>query len=196
MDGLSAAASGMAVVSLAFQLCESIKQLHDFWDSVKEASDDIQAIKEDLGLLSGVLAEMANEVQHSGPDQTLTRALKTCCDKVNKLTHITNELEPGFASRSLRIRKWTAFKAVLKSEKIHKFQKLLEGLKSTLILAQQSSHRWVLEILSNCNVSLSHFKPPESNTVSDSPTRSNNNHKSSLQRELGTNVGDSYYNRQ
>ena len=196
MDGLSATASGMAVISLAFQLGESIKQLHDFWDSVKEAPDDIQTIKEDLGLLSSVLAEMSNEVQHSGPDQTLTRALKACCDKVNKLTRITNEMEPGFASRSLRMRKWTAFKAVFKSEKIHKFQKVLEGLKSTLILAQQSSHRWVLKILFDCNVALSHFKPPESNSVSDSPTRFNNNHRTTFQPEMGTNVGNCYYSRQ
>ena len=139
MDGLSATASGMAVISLAFQLGNSLKQLHDFWDSVREAPDDIHTIQEELELLSSVLAEMANEMQHSGPDQTLTRALKTCCDKVNKLTRITNEMEPGFASRSLRIRKWTAFKAVFKSEKIQKFQKVLEELKSTLILAQQSS---------------------------------------------------------
>ena len=141
MDGLSVAASGMAVGSLAFQLGESIRQLHDFWDSIKEAADDIHTIKEDLWLLSSVLAEMANEMQHSGPDQTLTRALKACCDRANKLTDFTNDMEPGFASRSLRIRKWTAFKAVFKSEKIHNFQKVLEELKSTLILAQQSSHR-------------------------------------------------------
>ena len=141
MDPFSAAASGMTVVSLAFQLGQSIKQLHDFWDLIGEAPDDIHAIQEDLGLLSSVLAEMANEVQHSGPDQMLTRALKACCDRANKLTGITNDMEPGFASRSLRIRKLTAFKAVLKGEKIHKFQEVLEGLKSTLILAQQSNNR-------------------------------------------------------
>ena len=140
MDGLSAAASGMAVVSVAFQLGESLKHLHDFCDSVKEAPDDIHAIQEDLGLLSAVLAEMDNEVQESGPDQTLMRALlKDCRDKVNRLTNIINDMKPGFASRSLRIRKWTAFKAVLKSEKIHKFEKGLEGLKSTLMLAQLCS---------------------------------------------------------
>lgn len=196
MDGLSAAASGMAVVSLAFQLGESIKQLHDFWDSIKEAPDDIHAIQEDLEILSSVLAEMADEVQHSGPDQTLTRALKICCDKVNKLTRITNEMEPGFASRSLRIRKWTAFKAVLKSEKIYRFQKALEGLKSTLILAQQTYHRLILKIRFECNVLLSHLKPSESDAVSRSTTRYNNNHKPSLRPKIGTAVGNHYYNRQ
>ena len=140
MDGLSGAASGMAVVSLAFQLGDSLKQLYNFWDSVREAPDDIHTVKKDLWLLSRVLADMAKEMQHSGPDQTLTGALKLCCDRANKLTDFTKDMEPGFASRSLRIRKWTAFKAVFKSEKIHKFQKVLEELKTTLILAQQSSH--------------------------------------------------------
>ena len=141
MDGLSGAASGMAVVSLALQLSSSIKQLYDFWDSVKEAPDNIRTITTDLNLLSSVLAEMAFEEQHFGPDQILTSVLQACCDRVKKLTHITRDMEPGFASRSLRIRRWTAFKAVLKTEKILRFQHVLERLKITLILAQQSYHR-------------------------------------------------------
>ncbi len=141
MDGLSGAASGMAVVSLAIQLGGNIKQLHDFWGSVKEAPDDIHTINTDLSLLSSVFAEMAFEEQHFGPDHTLTAILEACSDRVSKLTQVTNDLEPGFASRSLRIRRWTAFKAVLKKEKIQRFQKVLEGLKSTLMLAQQNHHK-------------------------------------------------------
>lgn len=141
MDGLSGAASGMAVVSLALQLSDGIKQLYDFWDSVKDAPDEIRVITTDLGLLSSVLAEMASEEQHSGPDPTLKAALELCCDRVSKIANLTNEMEPGFASMSFRIRKWTAFKAVLKGEKIQKLQKMLEGLKSTLMLAQQNYHR-------------------------------------------------------
>lgn len=141
MDGSSGAASGMAVVSLALQLGGSIKQLYDFWDSVNEAPDEIQGITLDLSLLASVLTEMASEEQHYGPDHTLNKVLEACCDRVSKLTRITSDMEPGFASRSLRVRKWTAFKAVLKGEKIQKFQTILEGLKSTLMLAQQSHHR-------------------------------------------------------
>ena len=141
MDGLSGAASGIAVASLALQLGGSIKQLYDFWDSVKEAPDDVRTVTTDLSLLSSVLAEMAFEEQKNGPDQTLNKVLEACCDRIQKLTRITSDMEPGFASRSLRTRKWTAFKAVLKGEKIQRFQMILEGLKSTLILAQQSHHR-------------------------------------------------------
>ena len=141
MDGLSGAASGMAVVSLALQLSDGIKQLYDFWGSVKDAPDEIRVITTDLGLLSSVLAEMASEEQHSGPDPTLKAALELCCDRVTKIANLTNEMEPGFASMNFRIRKWIAFKAVLKGEKIQKLQKVLEGLKSTLMLAQQNFHR-------------------------------------------------------
>ena len=139
MDGLSGAASGMAVVPLAVQLGDGIKKLYDFWASVKEVPDDVRAITTDLDLLRSVLAEMALEEQYSGPDPTLTTVLEACCDRVDKLAHLTNDMEPGFASMSLRIRKWTAFKVVLKGErfqKLQKLQKVLEGLKNTLMLAQ------------------------------------------------------------
>lgn len=141
MDGLSGAASGMAVVSLAVQLGGSMKQLYDFWGSVKEAPEDVRAITTELKLLWSVLAEMASEEQHAEPDPTLTTALETCCGSVSKLAHLTNDMEPGFASKSLRIRKWTAFKAVLKDKKIQKFQKVLNGLKLSLMLAQQNHDR-------------------------------------------------------
>ena len=141
MDGLSGAASIMAVCSLALQLGDSIKRLHDFWDSIEEAPDYIRSITTDLSLLSSVLIQMASEEQHLEPDKTLITSLEACHNTVQNLTYMTNDLEPGFTSRSLRIRKWTAFKAILKAEKIQRFQQVLNGLKITLMLAQQSRHR-------------------------------------------------------
>lgn len=32
--------------------------------------------------------------------------LEACCDRGNKLAHLTNDMGPGFASMSLRICKW------------------------------------------------------------------------------------------
>ena len=141
MDGLSAAASAMAVVSLAFQLADTAKRLCDFWSSIKDAPEDIRTIIADLELLTSVLAEMAFEAQHTGPDTTLAAVLQSCTGKLKSLTALTNNLEPGFSSRSTRVRKWTAIRFVLKSEKLTKFQEVLESLKSTLVLAQQNRHR-------------------------------------------------------
>lgn len=138
MEPLSSAASCLAVVSLALQLADGIKQLCEFWISVKEAPDDIHTIATDLELLSAVLAHMAHEAQQVEPDPALEAALLVCNDEVRKLIHLTNEMEPGFASMSRRIRRWTAFKAVLNREKLQRFQKVLERLKITLVLAQQN----------------------------------------------------------
>ena len=141
MEGLSAAASGIAVVSVAIQLAESFKKLSDFWKSIKEAPEDIRAISTDLDLVSSVLAEIANETQHVQPDDTLIAVLNACWDKVKLLTGIVNQIEPGFASTSLRLRKWTAFKAVLRRGELIKFQEALERLKSTLLLVQQNQYK-------------------------------------------------------
>ena len=140
MDGLSAAASGIAVVSIAVQLAESFKKLHDFWKSIKEAPEDIRALSVDLEILSNVLIQIANETQHVEPDATLIAALNGCCVKIKELTRILNEIEPGFASTSARVRKWTAFKAVLKRGELIKFQEALESLKGTLLLVQQNQY--------------------------------------------------------
>lgn len=144
MDGLSSAASVIAVGSLAVQLADTAKQLCDFWSSIKDAPENIRAIMTDLELLSSVLAEAALEAQRTSPDASLTAVLHSCNGKLKSLTMLTDDLEPGFSSKSSRIRKWTAFKFVLKSEKLRRFQEVLESLKSTLVLAQQNRHRQLI----------------------------------------------------
>ena len=141
MDGLSAAASGMAVVSLAIQLGDSVKKLCEFWDSVIEAPGDIGMILADLELLSNILAEIAREEQHSQPDNNLVLALNGCWSYVNILTALLDKMEPGFASRSSCVRRWTAVKAVMKSRDLAKFQEALERVKCTLLLVQQHRSR-------------------------------------------------------
>ena len=141
MDGLSAAASGIAVVSIAVQSAESVKKLCDFWKSIEEAPEDVQAVSIDLELLSSVLTQIAYEAQHVEPDATFVAALSGCWVKIGILITLLNEVEPGFASTSSRVRKWTAFKTVWKCRQLTKFQEALERLKGTLLLVQQSQNR-------------------------------------------------------
>ena len=141
MEGLSASASAIAVVSIAFQLADSVSKLCDFWNSIEEAPEDIRAVSADLELLSGFLAQISCEAQHVEPDPTLIAALNGCSMKIEALAMILSEIEPGFGSRSLRVRKWTAFKAVLKHGQIVKFQEVLDRLKCTLLLVRQNQDR-------------------------------------------------------
>ena len=54
MDGLSAAASGFAVVSLAVQLGESAVKLYDFCKACKGAPEQVEQLIEDLVLLKNI----------------------------------------------------------------------------------------------------------------------------------------------
>ena len=141
MEGLSAATSGIAVVSVAVQLAESFKKLYDFWKSIKEAPENIRAISVDLEILSNVLVQIADEAQHVEPDVTLIAALNACCVNAKTLTMLLNEIEPGFASKRSCVRKWTALKAVMKQGELIGFQEALDRLKVTLLLVQQNQHR-------------------------------------------------------
>ena len=136
MDILSPTASVLAVVSVAVQLADSVKKLSEFWNSVREAPEDVRALAIDVKQLSSVLIQIASEEQHSGLDANSTDAVENCALKVKTLTAVLDEIEPGFASRSSRVRQWTAIKTVLKKNKIKKCQKALDRMKSTLVLAQ------------------------------------------------------------
>ena len=138
MEGLSVTASAFAVSSVAGQLADGVKKLHDFWCSVKDAPADVRVIAGDLQVLSQILAEINRDAQ----DQTasMEAALSRCIDGIKPLTNIVSDLEPGFDSVSPRTRKWSAMKMVFQSKKIKKYQSSLEGMKTSLILAQQSHY--------------------------------------------------------
>lgn len=141
MDGLSTAAGGFAVVSVTLQLAEGIKKLHDFWNSITEAPEDIKENLSELRTLSNVLTQIAYHQQRDTPDPTFADVLNVCYAKVNRLVTLLEEIEPGFASRSSYIRRWTAVKAIMKQEKLKKFEDRLARLKSTLFLALQHHNR-------------------------------------------------------
>lgn len=64
---------GIAVISLAFQLSDQVIKLHDFWQSVTNAPEDINAILEDLKLLSTILTEIAFTGHQSQAQQLPSR---------------------------------------------------------------------------------------------------------------------------
>ena len=138
MEGLSAAASVVAVTSLAFQLAHSTKKLFDFWESIQDAPEDVRKVKTDLKFLTKVLEHIAHGAQQQLPDLLMESALRLCSDKIDTIMSLTLDLEPEFASRKLRIRKWGAFRLILKREKLKRLQKSLDRAKETLMIVQLS----------------------------------------------------------
>lgn len=140
MDGLSGAASVIAVASIAVQLADSVKKLYDFWDSVKHGPQVVQTIKKDLRTLEAVLDEVAFE-DHQGLYSTrATRlALETCRAHVESLENIVSPLQLNLTLGGRRSRHWVGLKAAFREDRMTKFRHTLQEAKVTLVLARQNS---------------------------------------------------------
>ena len=134
MDGLSAAASVIAVTSLALQLAESTKKLFEFWDSIQNAPEEVNDIKLELESLRNVLEQIGHEAQHQPPNRLVEPALRLCSRKINTVRSLTTDIESGFTSSKTSTRKWSALRAVWSRKRLEKVQSSLERLKATLIL--------------------------------------------------------------
>lgn len=135
MDAISSGASVLTFVELASTLAIRAKQLYDFWSSVEEAPEDIQAIARDIQLIQDILEEIA---EHDGT-KIVRRSLEDCYQKVLILHTLVSELEPGFASSKRRVRKLAAIKAVFRKDKTQKILESLAATKQSLSLALQAS---------------------------------------------------------
>lgn len=55
MEALGAAASVIAVLSLALQLSQAIESTKDIWKNIKAAPGEVDSVLQDLDLLNGIL---------------------------------------------------------------------------------------------------------------------------------------------
>ena len=132
MDGLSAVSSAFAVVSLAIQCADGLIKMHDFFERIKHASEEIANISNDLRLLSGIVEKLHLE------EQVYHNVLEHLRTKVSQMQGIVVEIESGFKSGRTRDRHWSAFKAVKSSAAIRRFRQSLEETKTTLMIGLQA----------------------------------------------------------
>ena len=139
MEALAVTASVFSVVSLFIQLAEKVQQLHDFWSSFQEAPLEIQHIASDLQAFSELISETITAGARSVIDNDVGsyKVLERCDSKVENLKQIIEGLEPGFTSKRSIRRKWTAFKVVMRKNKLHEFKSSLGETKIDLILLNQ-----------------------------------------------------------
>ncbi|KAI1108434.1 hypothetical protein F5Y14DRAFT_436227 [Nemania sp. NC0429] len=137
MDGLSSAASAFAVVSLAGQLVSGIKNIIDFWESMRGAPDFIQEMLYELRLLAAVLERIQTTSNLRVIDPLLVDALKSCDLKVQSFINFMNNLKPAYLASSRSIRTWKSFKAAFQGDKINSFRLSVGETKTTLFLIRQ-----------------------------------------------------------
>lgn len=141
MEALGGAAGIIGVASLAIQVCEELKKVQYFWQSVKEAPDDIARISTELKLFMTWLTIIANNYQrhgfnHGNPsDVAASDTLKLCLvaarDMSDGVKDLDNRLSGGRLSK-----RWASVTFVFRKDKREKVMNQIERMKTLLLIVQ------------------------------------------------------------
>jgi len=133
---LAVVSSGMGVVSLAFQVADSIQRLKDFCALMGDVPEEIRLAIEEVEILSLILEDIDRDIQQELLVSPIImfavkKSLRLCRAGGNALGSLAKDMENGI----VRSKKRGAFKAAMKKDKMEIFRKKLEAAKSTFLLA-------------------------------------------------------------
>ncbi|KAN0099533.1 hypothetical protein V8E51_013308 [Hyaloscypha variabilis] len=143
MDGLSAAASGIAVISLALQLVDSVRQIQRFLRKVSEAPKELRRLielLEQLELILESIGELINKQQQQGGNQdvavseTVLRAMKNCENTVKGLASTVDGARKSIEARSKTTKTLACFRLSCKKRDIEEFERQIHEAVSLLNL--------------------------------------------------------------
>jgi hypothetical protein len=137
---LGVVASGIAVAQLADQIVRSIRNIHDFWQSIRDAPKDLNDALEELEILGDTLLGLQEDLSDRGgremPGASAAKCLQYCRKVADDLEAIVVGLQQGLDGKRGR-RQLAAVKAVLQKRTLQDFQQRLDRAKWMLTLAIQ-----------------------------------------------------------
>lgn len=146
MDGLSAAASGMAVVSLAIQLVGSVRDVQRFLRSVAGAPKELRRVIDLLEQLELILENIEavmegqqtqSEGQHRGLSEAIFRAVRSCECKLKMVESVIEAAEKSAAASSKTARSLGSFKLACKKSDIKELEAQIHDAVTLLNLAMK-----------------------------------------------------------
>jgi hypothetical protein len=147
MDGLSAAASGIAVVSLALQLVGSVRDIRRFLHDMSEASEELKRMMDLLEQLEIILEQVGLLVQRqrgngrleeTGVMTSVSRAIVTCEKKLTLLEGVVEATQK--ASANSRVAKTLgSFKLACHKKDIRSFEQQLSEAVNLLSLTMMAN---------------------------------------------------------
>lgn len=148
MDGLSAAASGIAVVSLAVQLIGSVRDIRRFLRRVSEAPKELKQLIDLLEQLELVLQNIGmvieNQRKHNDNGDidvslSVLRAIEACESKVTILEGVIEATKKASSTRNKTARTLVSFKLTWKKREINEFESQLHDTVNLLNLAMTAN---------------------------------------------------------
>jgi heme exporter protein D len=148
MDPFSAAASGIAVVSLAIQLVDSVREIRRFLRDISEAPKDLRRLIDLLEQLELILenigALVERQQQHSAEpaidmSASIVRAMRTCESKLKFLEDVVAAAKKTSSSNGKVKRTFGSFKLACKKKDIEELESQLHDAISLLNLAMTTN---------------------------------------------------------
>lgn len=144
MDGLSSAASVIAVIQLAGSL---VKVCGGYIREVKDARDEILSLQQEIESLQGILKGL-EKILLSGDRKALptsSRLVSNVTDCLSDLRALETRLDTGTGKRLMRKVGLRALKWPLKREEVEGIIKNLERYTSAFLLSLQVDQTYVLQ---------------------------------------------------
>lgn len=147
MDGISGAASVIAVISLAVQLGSGAHDLYTFLGTISDAPSELRRLKTHLSHIRAItfLAQDALENQRrlhgdSVPvANVVLMSLEGCEDQVQHIWDVVKNADGVGRGSRITSRTWARFKFALRKDKIADFERQLGGSLQLLNLALTTS---------------------------------------------------------
>ena len=151
MDGLSGAASAIAIVSLAVQLVDTVQEISKFLKNVQDAPKEVLRLVETLDQLQGTLDNVRQLIDHQflvlrlpGSPVFITKAMENCEKQIKALETVVWKAKKSLGHRHMVRRTWSSIKTVAKKPDIEDIQCRLRDAKMDLQFAL-SSNSWQLQ---------------------------------------------------
>jgi hypothetical protein len=148
MDGLSAAASGIAVVSLALQLVGSVREIRHFLHSISEAPEELKRLIDLLEQLELILEQVGMLAQRqrgnvgladAGLFVSVLRAIKTCETKLAMLEDVVEATKEASASSNRVTKTLGSFKLASREKNIRGIEQQLNEAVNLLNLTMMAN---------------------------------------------------------
>ena len=128
------------VLALAIQILGSLREILDFWSSIKNAPDEICQILEELQILAEFICDLDHHDDVKGfnviRSPATSKARKLYQNTVDSVGAAVDDLKDGFKGNKAQC-SWTALRAALREKRLKSCLARLERAKSMLSLAQQ-----------------------------------------------------------
>ena len=151
MDGLSSAASAIALVSLAIQLVDTVQEISKFLKNVQNAPKEVLRLIETLDQLQGTLDNVRHLIDQQflvlrlpGSPAFITKAMENCVKQIKALETFASAAKRSLDHQHRLRRTWASMRVVAKQQDIEDIQCRLRDAKMDLQFAL-SSNSWHLQ---------------------------------------------------